>query len=163
MGLTASAAGWFLLAAVPFGLFSIYSDLSRMKIPNLATDGLAASYIILGFIALPFDLYLWGFAHYAVMLIAGIALNAARVMGAGDSKFIAAAAPYIAIADLRLILFLFPAALLAAYVTHRAAKYSPLRRAVPHWESWQQGKRFPMGYPLGMTLILYLLIVLLTR
>ncbi len=163
MGLTASAAGWFLLAAVPFGLFSIYSDLSRMKIPNLATDGLAASYIILGFIALPFDLYLWGFAHYAVMLIAGIALNAARVMGAGDSKFIAAAAPYIAIADLRLILFLFPAALLAAYVTHRAAKYSPLRRAVPHWESWQQGKRFPMGYPLGMTLILYLLIVLTTR
>ncbi len=163
MGLTAQAAGWFLLAAIPFGLFSIYSDLSRMKIPNLATDGLAASYIVLGFLALPFDLYLWGFAHYAVMLVVGIALNAARIMGAGDSKFIAAAAPYVAIADLRLILFLFPAALIAAFVTHRLAKHSPLRAMVPNWASWDQGKRFPMGFPLGMTLIIYLLIVFFTR
>ncbi len=163
MGLTAQAAGWFLLAAIPIGLFSIYSDLSRMKIPNLATDGLAACYIVLGFLALPFDLYLWGFAHYAVMLVAGIALNAARIMGAGDSKFIAAAAPYVAIADLRLILFLFPAALIAAFVTHRLAKHSPLRAMVPNWASWDQGKRFPMGFPLGMTLIIYLLIVFFTR
>lgn len=156
MGLTAEAAGWFLLAAVPFGFFAIYSDLSRMKIPNLTTDGLALAYVVLGFIALPFDLYLWGYAHFAVMLVVGILLNAAGVMGAGDSKFIASAAPYVAIADLRLILFLFPAALIAAYVTHRVAKHSPIRRMVPDWASWQQGKRFPMGFPLGMTLILYL-------
>ncbi len=163
MGLTAQAAGIYLLAVVPIGLFVAYSDLSRMKIPNLATDGLLLAYAILGFFVLPFSDYLWGYSHFAVMLLIGITLNAAGQMGAGDSKFIASAGPFVALSDLRLVLVLLAACFLAGYATHRIARHTPIRNLVPHWESWEQGKRFPMGFPLACTLIFYLLLVFLAR
>ena len=163
-GLTAWAAAWFLVAAVPISGFVIFSDLSRMKIPNVAVGTLVASYAVLGLIALPFDQYLWHWTHLPVLLIIGILLNAVGVMGAGDAKFIAAAGPFIATSDATTIMIpLFSACLIAGYIAHRLARMSPLRAAVPHWESWDSGKRFPMGFPLGMTLVGYLLIVLITR
>jgi len=156
MALSANAAVWFLLAAVPIGFYVAYSDLARMKIPNVAVYALAAAFVILGLIALPFQTYLWQWTHLPVVLVIGILLNAAGVMGAGDAKFMAAAAPYIMVADLALVLVLFSVCLLAGYATHRLAKHSPLRALVPHWASWDAGKRFPMGYPLAMTLAAYL-------
>ncbi|MBB5722467.1 prepilin peptidase CpaA [Loktanella ponticola] len=163
-GLTSWAAAWFLVAAIPISGFVIFSDLSRMKIPNVAVGALIASYAVLGLIALPFEQYLWHWTHFPVLLIIGIILNAAGVMGAGDAKFIAAAGPFIATADLITPMIpLFSACLIAGYFAHLLARKSPIRTAVPHWESWTSGKRFPMGFPLGMTLVFYLLIVLFTR
>lgn len=159
MGLTAEAAYWFLPAVIPIAIFVSWSDLRRMKIPNIATDGLLLCYAVLGLFALPFTDYLWHWSHFAVMLIVGILLNAARVMGAGDAKFIASAAPMVALDDLRLIIILLAACLLAGYATHRLARISPIRRMTPDWESWDTGKRFPMGFPLSMTLLFYLLLV----
>jgi prepilin peptidase CpaA len=69
----------------------------------------------------------------------------------------------IALPDLPLILPLFAACLLAGFVTHRIAMHSPLRNLVPTWESWTAGRRFPMGFPLGMTLIFYLALVFFTQ
>ena len=43
-------------------------------------------------------------------------------------------------------------------LAHRGAKISPLRNLAPHWESWERGKKFPMGLPLGMTLATYLVL-----
>ena len=91
-----------------------------------------------------------------VILLIGMALNASGLVGAGDAKFSAAAAPFIAFGDLRLVLAIFAATLLAAWVTHRIAKHSPIRRAVPDWESWDQGWDFPMGLALGGALAIYL-------
>jgi prepilin peptidase CpaA len=90
--------------------------------------------------------------------VLGILFNAAGVMGAGDAKFIAAAAPYIALGDLRFLAALFTATVLAAFVTHRLAKHTPLRRLAPEWESWTRHRDFPMGLALGGTLSLYLLL-----
>ncbi len=163
MGLTAEAAYWFLPAVIPIAIFVSWSDMRRMKIPNIATDGLIICYAILGLFALPFVDYLWHWSHFAVMLAAGIVMNAARIMGAGDAKFIASAAPMVALADLRLIIILLTACLLAGYATHRLARISPLRRMTPDWESWETGKRFPMGFPLSMTLLFYLVIVAIYR
>ena len=70
--------------------------------------------------------------------------------------FLAAAAPYIAVGDLNLILPLFAAVLLAAYGAHRLAKFTALRRLAPDWDSWEQGRKFPMGFALGPPLALYL-------
>ena len=163
MGLTAVAAAWFLIAAAPIGFFVAFSDLARMKIPNFAVYALVLSYAVLGLIALPFEVYLLNWLHLVVVLIAGFLLNMAGAMGAGDAKFMAAAAPMIAFSDLRLVMLIFVAALFAGYTTHRIAKHSPLRRAVPNWESWMSGKRFPMGFPLAMTLVGYLIWVILMR
>ena len=46
--------------------------------------------------------------------------------------------------------------LLAAVITHRAVRASPLRQLAPGWESWSRGWDFPMGLSLGATLIAYL-------
>ena len=134
-----------------------------MKIPNLANYALVLGFAVLGLIALPFEQYLWQWLNLIIVLVIGIILNAAGLVGAGDAKFTAAAAPMIMKDDLPLLIPVFAACLLAGYVTHRIAKHTPLRKLAPEWESWQTGKRFPMGFPLGMTLIFYLLLVLFTR
>ncbi|WP_322894773.1 MULTISPECIES: A24 family peptidase [unclassified Yoonia] len=163
MVLTAYAAWWFLPAVLPIAIYVAWSDMQRMKIPNVAVYALVGSFAILGLIALPFPQYLWHWTHLIIMLLIGIALNAARVMGAGDAKFIAGAAPFVALGDLRLVIALLSACLLAGYVTHRLVRMSPLRRMVPDWESWTSGRKFPMGFPLSMTILFYLLLVAVYR
>jgi len=156
MAITTYAALWFLPFVLPICLYVVFTDVSRMKITNKANLALAAVFLVIGLIALPFDVYLWRLASLGIVLLVGIVLNAAGVMGAGDSKFIAAAAPFIALGDLRLLIVLFMAVLLASFVTHRTVKYTALRNLAPHWTSWEQGKKFPMGLALGTTLIIYL-------
>lgn len=90
------------------------------------------------------------------MLLLGIAVNAAGLVGAGDAKFAAAAAPFIHPGDLVFLLMLLAATLLAAFAAHRLAKHSPLRRMAPGWKSWDSGSDFPMGLALGGVLLLYL-------
>lgn len=158
MTVTTYAAAWFLPFVVPICLYVMYTDLSRMKITNRANLALAAVFVAVGLIVLPFDEYLWRLAGMVIVLFVGIILNAAGVMGAGDSKFIAAAAPFVALGDLVLLTFIFTASLLAAVVTHRTIKMTRLRNLAPDWTSWEQGKKFPMGLALGPTLIIYLVL-----
>ena len=127
-----------------------------MKITNVTVMLLFAVFVIVGFFVLPLETYLWRYAHMGVVLVAGIALNAGGAMGAGDAKFAAAAAPLIHLGDLRLMLMMFTAVLLAAFVTHRIARATPIRRLAPEWKSWHAGSKFPMGLALGGTLALYL-------
>ena len=130
-----------------------------MKIPNMATDGLALCFVIIGLFVLPFQTVLWGIAAFVIATVVVILLNATRLLAGGDGKFIAAATPYIFLIDIRLITAFFAACLLGAFATHRLIKHTPMRQLVPHWASWEQSKRFPMGFPLAMTLIGLLLIV----
>ncbi|MGB7244858.1 MAG: prepilin peptidase [Sulfitobacter sp.] len=158
MTITAVSALWFLPFVVPICLYVAFTDLREMRITNQAVVVLAVVFVIVGIFALPFDVYLWRLAHLLIVLVVGIVLSAAGAMGAGDAKFAAAAAPYIALGDLRLLMALFAANLLAAFFTHRIAKHTPLRQIAPHWTSWEQGKKFPMGLALGTTLALYLIL-----
>lgn len=161
MTLPPLAAGLFLLAALPIGFFVAYSDLSRMKIPNIANYALVVAFAVFGLISLPFMDYLWQWSHVFIMLVIGIILNAAGVMGAGDAKFIAAASPMVPLADATNLVPIVTICFLSGYAAHRIAKHSPIRKMVPHWESWQAGRRFPMGFPLAMILNTYLVLSLL--
>ncbi len=127
-----------------------------MKIRNHAVVALFTVFAAMGPFLLPVDAYLWRYAHLGVVLTIGVALTAGGAVGAGDAKFAAAAAPFVHVADLRFILALFAATLLAAVAAHRVAKHSPLRKLAPDWASWQSGARFPMGLALAGTLVLYL-------
>lgn len=158
MAISATAALWFLPFVLPICFYVAFTDMKQMRITNQAVLVLTAIFVLLGLFLLPFDTYLWRLLSLVVVLVVGIALNAAGVMGAGDAKFAAAAAPYIAWGDLRLLLMLFMATLLAAAATHRGVKYTPLRRLAPDWQSWQETKKFPMGLALGTTLGLYLIL-----
>lgn len=158
MAITSFAAAWFLPFVLPICLYVAYTDMARMKITNGANMLLLGIFVVVGLIALPFETYLWRYASLVVVLVAGFVLNMVGAMGAGDSKFVAAAAPFIAIGDLRLLMWLFTATLLAAVVTHRLVRLTPLRQLAPGWQSWEQGKKFPMGLALGSALALYLLL-----
>ncbi|MGH1466289.1 MAG: prepilin peptidase [Cognatishimia sp.] len=158
MHISATAALWFLPFVVPICFYVAWSDMRAMRIPNYAVMTLLAVYLVVGLIALPFDVYLWRYLHVVVALGVGILLNAGGVVGAGDAKFVAAAAPFVPIADLSRLSVIFAATLLAAWLTHRAAKHSPIRKMTPDWESWNKVKDFPMGFALGGALSIYLVL-----
>lgn len=156
MHITTYAALWFLPFVLPICVWVAWSDLRIMKIPNLAVMALVAVFLVVGLVALPLADYPWRLLHLAIVLVIGIVMNAAGMIGAGDAKFTAAAAPFVAIGDLQLLLVILAASLLAGFVAHRIAKYSGLRQLAPEWESWKRGKKFPMGLCLGGTLGIYL-------
>ncbi|MFY9239583.1 MAG: hypothetical protein WAO78_12070 [Roseovarius sp.] len=156
MFLSSTAALWFFPFVLPICLWVAWNDMASMKIPNKAVIALVVVYLVVGLIALPLDLYAWRLVHLVVVLLAGIAINAVGLVEAGDAKFAAAAAPFIAIGDLQLLALILAANLLAGYTAHRIAKHTPLRKLAPDWESWNRGKKFPMGLCLGGTLAIYL-------
>ncbi|MFC4667443.1 prepilin peptidase [Seohaeicola nanhaiensis] len=158
MAITASSAWWFLPFVLPVCLYVCFTDLREMRITNQAVILLAAIFVVVGLIALPLPEYGWRLVQMVAVLVAGFALNAGRAIGAGDAKFAAAAAPFIAGGDARYLLAIFAANLLAAFFTHRLAKYTPLRRIAPGWKSWSMGWKFPMGLSLGGTLAIYLIL-----
>ncbi|MBQ0805569.1 MULTISPECIES: prepilin peptidase [unclassified Sulfitobacter] len=158
MSITVYAAVWFLPFVLPLCLYAAYTDLASMRITNPTVLALGAVFLIIGPIALPLETYLWHLLAMVVTLIIGIFLNAVGAMGAGDAKFIAAGVPFIALGDLRLMMALFMATLLAAAVTHRGVKYTPLRKLAPDWTSWDQTRKFPMGLALGPALAIYLIL-----
>lgn len=158
MSISASAAMWFLPFVLPICLYICYTDMKGMRIPNHAVVATFIVFAFVGVLALPFDAYLWRYIHLVVVLVAGIALNAGGAMGAGDAKFAAAAAPLFHLGDLRFLMALFAANLLAAFVAHRLGKHTPLRNLAPDWHSWETGASFPMGLALGGTTALYLIL-----
>lgn len=156
MAISASAALWFLPFVLPICFYVAFTDMREMRITNQAVYALALVFLIVGLIALPLPVYGMRVLQMFCVLLLGMLLNAGGAIGAGDAKFAAAGAGFVAGADLRLLLAIFAANLLAAFLTHRLAKYTPLRRIAPGWDSWEQGWDFPMGLSLGGTLAIYL-------
>lgn len=142
--------------ALPIGIWVAWSDLRTMKIPNRAVLAMAAVWPALGWLAVPLDLWLWGFAIMAIVLVAGFLGNAVGLFGAGDAKFAAAMSGVFAGGDPRLIAALYAFSSIAAFIVHRVLRVIPaVRRATPGWKSWTSHK-FPMGLALAGMLIIYL-------
>lgn len=161
MALDPFAARVFLPFVAIIGLYVAWSDLRGMRIPNASVILLALVFVVLGPFLFPIEIYGPRLLHLLVMLLVGFTANAVRLMGAGDAKFIAAAAPFVALGDVGALVPLFAANLLAAYVTHRVVKRTPLRRLAPNWESWDRTRDFPMGTALSTTLTIYLILAAL--
>ena len=152
----------FLIFVTPLCIYVAWNDLRAMKIPTWSTDALALVFVVVGIFVMPFSEYLWRYAHFGVVLVVAILLNAIGAMGAGDSKFLASAAPFVALPDVGLVFFLLGAGLLGGFVVHRIARsIPPVRNLVPNWLSWSEKKRFPMGFPMAAVLIVYLALPLI--
>ncbi|MFT5742730.1 MAG: prepilin peptidase CpaA [Paracoccaceae bacterium] len=158
---SASAALWFLPFVLPICIFVAWNDMRAMKIPNIAVYALVGVFAVVGLITLPLDVYAWRWLHLIVVLLIGMVLNAAGALGAGDAKFAAAAAPFVALSDLSTMLYILAGCTAGGYIIHRIVRASPLRKLVPDWESWTAGKRFPLGFPLGAALAYYIAIPLI--
>ncbi|WP_333829926.1 prepilin peptidase [Pararhodobacter sp.] len=156
MAQSASAAFWLLIFAAPVAAWVVWSDLRAMRIPNTAVLALTGVFAVVGLLVLPLPVWGWSWLNFAVVLVVGFVLSLSGGFGAGDAKFAAAMAPFVALGDLRLFLVLLGAAVLAGFVAHRLFRLIPaVRAATPHWESWQR-REFPMGLALGPALIIYL-------
>lgn len=153
-----STALWFLPFVLPICLWVMWSDLKAMRIPNTAVLALVGVFAVFGLFAMPFADYPWRLLTLLVVLVITFLANMVGLMGAGDSKFIAAAAPFIDPSDAGAVAFIFAANLLACFATHRIAKNTSLRQMAPDWDSWDRGRKFPMGFALGGTLIIYLIL-----
>ena len=149
-------AALLLMPALPVGAWAAWSDLTRMTIPNRAVLALALAFAALGPLVLPGPELGARALQAAIVLSAGVALYAARAMGAGDAKFAAAMALYVAPGDAAWFLYFLSFALVAAFALHRGLRAVPLvRAATPGWASWGR-REFPMGLALGPALAAYL-------
>ena len=157
---TATTALWFLPFALPIAVWVAWSDMKFMRIPNKAVLALTAVFLVVGLAALPLEVWAWRWTHLLVVLAIGFLANLAGVIGAGDAKYAAAMAPFFPASDLRLVLALLAAAIVGAFISHRAARaIGPVRAMTADWASWTH-KDFPMGLALSGPLIFYLLAAL---
>ena len=154
--ITSYAATWFLPFALPICLWVMFSDLSTMRIRNKAVIALAVIFLAVAPFVMPISAIPWQLVQLVIVLLVGMVLNAAGLLGAGDAKFCAAAAPFVAPGDSLIVLQILFAMMLIAFVAHRLARMSPLRNLAPDWESWTAQGKFPLGLALGPSLILYL-------
>lgn len=147
----------FLPFVLPIAAWVIWSDLARMKIPNLAVLALLGVYALVGPFVLPMETYLWNYAHFAVILAIGFVLTTSGAgIGAGDSKFAAAMAPFIMLPHVGTFMMMLGVVVIVAFVSHRWIRAIPaVANAVPHWESMHR-REFPMGLALAMAILLYL-------
>ena len=95
---------WLLPLAIPICIWVSWSDLKFMLIPNKAVIALLIVFLIMGLFAFSPYFYAWRWSHFVIVLVLGIVINAAGLAGAGDAKYAAAMAPFIARADLLLII-----------------------------------------------------------
>ncbi len=158
MAIPATFALVFLLLLAPICFTVAYTDLRGMRIPNWSVGLLTAVFVLAGPLLLPFETYLWQLLHLPVGIGLGFLFYLAGAVGAGDAKFAGAAAPVIFLPDLLVLLMVLMANIIAGFITHRLAKHTALRQLAPHWESWEAGKKFPMGFCLGGSLMIYLLL-----
>jgi prepilin peptidase CpaA len=163
LALTTTEALWFLPFVLPICLWVAWSDLRAMRIPNVAVLTLAGVFLVIGLVlvlglgAWTFETYLWRLAVLAIVLVIGFVITSLGMVGAGDAKFAAAMAPFIAPGDGLFFLMLFALVLIGSWIAHRAAgRVQLVRRATAGWTSWDQGKLFPMGVALAGALAIYL-------
>ncbi len=155
--LTTTAALIFLALTLPITIWASVSDLKRMKIPNKAVLALAAIWPLIGWLLVPFDAWLWGFALMGIVFVLGYLAYTTGTFGAGDAKYAAAMAPFFVGADYGWVMLIVACCLIGALVTHRIMRSIPaVRRMTPDWESWTQRRYFPLGFALSGILVFYL-------
>ena len=157
LAIPADFALWSLVLTAPLLVWTVLSDLRDMKIRNVTVALIAAAALLAGAVTLPWPVLAWQMAQLPIVLVVGVALWSLRVgIGAGDIKFLAAAAPFVFLPDLQVVMIILAAALVAGFLAHRIARRSPLRRLAPTWQSWIRTSHYPAGLSLAMALAFYL-------
>ena len=156
MNLAANPALWLLIPALPISLWAMHSDVSRMIIPNRAVLALLGGFVAVGILVLPLDAFAWRIGIGVLALVVGFLLTLIGGLGAGDAKFFAAMAPFVALHAWADFMFLLSFCMGAGFVLHRIARMTPLRTATAGWESWER-RDFPMGLSLGTALVAHLM------
>lgn len=158
---SADAALWLLPFVTPIAIWAAWSDMKYMLIPNKAVMALVGVYAIVGFFVFPFEEWAWRWTHLFVILVIGFILNIIGIFGAGDAKFAAAMAPFIALQDWVSFMIIMGILIPVSLLTHRAAAKIPfILRRTEGWVSWARTSDFPFGLPLAAAIVTYLVVAL---
>lgn len=155
----------FLAVALPFALWTTWSDLRYMKIRNITVLLMGAAFLITGAILLPFEVLLWRILGGLIVLVLGFGLFAIGRIGGGDAKFAAVMAMFIDHSHIAMFLFtLSMFALLGVFLHRMVGKMGFLNPITDKWESWAierrtSKKNFPLGLGMSAALIYYLMSV----
>ena len=151
---------YLLLFAVTLPLLfnACWSDLRHMTIPNRVNIALFIVFVVLGIFIFPLPEYGWRLLQAVIMLAIGIFITNAGLMGGGDSKLLAASAPFVATGHLSEFILALAFMSLFAVIAHRGLGMIPrFKSNVSEWVSWNSKGNFPFGVPIAATLSLYLL------
>ncbi|MEM9138673.1 MAG: prepilin peptidase [Pseudomonadota bacterium] len=161
---------WVAIAAmVPLMLYTAWSDVTELRIPNWIPLAALGIYCVIGLWGLPFELFLWGlgagfgvlaffFALYALLDMLGAGGN----IGGGDVKLISALVPFISWHDALVVLVIYTVSVIALAIVFTVLWR---RNAASSWASLQQqGRRYrrktaPMGVSIAATMIAYLCVL----
>jgi prepilin peptidase CpaA len=132
--ITPLQAAIFGLLTLPVTVWVIYTDVTEMKIKNLAVLAMLAIFLVTGPFLFPLAEYGTRWLHFVVVLAIGYVLSAGLGFGAGDMKYAAAVAPFVPVADVGQIAVLFVIWTFALLALFWAARRSTaLRTAAPGW------------------------------
>jgi prepilin peptidase CpaA len=155
----------FLVLATPFAIWSAWSDLKYMKIPNILVLLMAGAFVVSGPFLLDFDIYLWRLFGGFIVLVIGFVLFSIGGFGGGDAKFGAAMALFVDHTHIASFLLLLAMFALLGVVTHRiVGMFGFMSKITDTWESWRvektgKIKNFPLGLGMSAALIFYQLSV----
>jgi prepilin peptidase CpaA len=145
------------VGSLPLLFLACWSDLKHMTIPNRVNMALFLLFVIVGIFAFPLPEYGIRLLQAVAMLAIGIFMTTAGLMGGGDSKLLAASAPFVAFSHVSMFFFVMAFMSLAAVASHRILGRIPaFRNQVDDWVSWNTKGNFPFGVPIATTLSLYL-------
>lgn len=158
---------WLAIAAmVPLMLYTAWSDLKFLKIPNWIPLTALAIYCVTGLWGLPWQTFLWGLgAGFGLLVFFFIlytvldAIGAGGNIGAGDVKLLSALVPFISWHDSFVVLIIYTVSVVVLAVAFTLL----WRRKAPSTfaSMQQQGRKLrrktaPMGVSIAGTMIAYL-------
>jgi prepilin peptidase CpaA len=158
LAITPLQAATFGVLTVPLTLWIVWTDLAAMRIRNEAVLAMLVVFAVAGAFVLPLDVYLWRYAHFAVMLAVCFVFSITVGMGAGDAKYIAAAAPMVTLPDLQAVAILYAGwSVLLLLGMFAARRSTALRLSAPDWVWFEEDRKghVPFGLALAPTLTSY--------
>lgn len=154
----AAYADYALLGlAAPFALWAAWQDIRTMRIPNEISVYAGLAFILVMPFFLPYDSYGLRIAIGGWVLVAGFVLNTLGLLGGGDAKFATVMAPFVAPGHYIYVLMAYLASILICVALHRLVGFIAVRTGtLQDWESFSSGKKFPMGLPITVAMLVYL-------
>jgi prepilin peptidase CpaA len=148
------------VVTLPFLFTACWSDLRHMTIPNRLNMALFIVFLVLGIFIFPLPEFGMRILQALVMMLIGVFLTSAGLMGGGDSKLLAAGAPYVAMGHITEFFLALAFMSLSSVIAHRGLGLVPaFKSRVSDWVSWNSKGNFPFGVPIAATLSLYLFVL----
>ena len=156
LAITPLQATIFGVLTLPVTVWVIYTDVTEMKIRNLAVLAMLGIFAVAGLFLMPLGEYGWRWAQFGIVLVIGYVCSALIGFGAGDMKYLAAVAPFVPAADgspVAMLFVIWSVILLVLFVSARRS--AALRASAPGW-IWlnddADGKVRKLKTPFGVAL-----------